>query len=59
MTNVMKQAELENRMQTYKQAIVRFHFPDKLVMQAVFRPRETGDYENVSKKIYRKKIDEI
>ena len=55
MTNVMKQAELENRMQTYKQAIVRFHFPDKLVMQAVFRPRETGDYENVSIIFYRKK----
>ena len=53
MTNVMKLAELKNRIQTYKPAVVRFHFLDKLVMQFFFRLREPGNYENVYITFYR------
>jgi len=41
MTSSMRRAQLECAMAKYEFAIIRFHFPDKLVIQARFRPRET------------------
>lgn len=43
MTSSMKQARLEDRYAKYEYAVVRFHLPDKMVLQAKFRPRETGN----------------
>lgn len=42
MTSSMRQARLEDSAAKYDSAVIRFHFPDKLVLQAKFKPRETG-----------------
>ena len=44
MTSSMRQARLEASLDKYKHAVIRFHFPDQLVLQAKFRPRETGEF---------------
>ncbi|XP_013387421.1 tether containing UBX domain for GLUT4 isoform X2 [Lingula anatina] len=41
MTQSMRKAELEEKFSKYERAVVRFHFPDKVVVQALFRPLET------------------
>ncbi|XP_067673593.1 tether containing UBX domain for GLUT4-like [Haliotis asinina] len=41
MTQSMRQARLEERYSKYKKVVIRVQFPDKLVLQGMFRPRET------------------
>ncbi|XP_071107777.1 tether containing UBX domain for GLUT4-like [Haliotis cracherodii] len=41
MTQAMRQARLEERYSKYKKVVIRVQFPDKLVLQGMFRPRET------------------
>lgn len=43
MTAAMRQARFEQSFDKYSSAIIRFHFPDKMVLQAKFRPRETSE----------------
>lgn len=43
LTASMRQAKLEDNFSKYKHAVIRFNFPDKMVLQAKFRPRETGE----------------
>ena len=42
MTSSMRQAKLESSVAKYPYAIIRFYLPNKTVIQARFRPRETG-----------------
>jgi len=42
MTQAYRQQHVEAEMSKYKRVIVRVQFPDRLVMQAVFRTTETG-----------------
>ena len=41
-TKAMRQAELEERHRQYDHVVMRIQFPDGLVLQGCFRPRETG-----------------
>lgn len=45
MTQATRQMRLEAQMSRYKRVIIRIQFPDRLVMQAVFRTTETGRQE--------------
>jgi len=45
MTQATRQMHLEAQMSRYKRVIIRIQFPDRLVMQAVFRTTETGRHE--------------
>ena len=40
----MREAELEERHEQYDRVVMRIQFPDGLVLQGCFRPRETGAY---------------
>ena len=40
LTQAMRKAKAEQRLAKYDYAFIRFMFPDKLVLQAMFRPRE-------------------
>jgi len=42
MTAASRRTRLEVEMSRYKRVIVRVQFPDRLVMQALFRTTETG-----------------
>ena len=42
MTQSMRRARLEEVYSQYERVIIRIQFPDKLVLQGLFRPRETG-----------------
>ena len=42
MTESMRQAELEEKHRQYEFVIMRIQFPDGLILQGCFRPRETG-----------------
>jgi len=42
MTQASRRMRLEAEMSRYKRVIVRIQFPDRLVMQALFRTTETG-----------------
>ncbi|KAK6170397.1 hypothetical protein SNE40_018802 [Patella caerulea] len=41
MTKAMRQAALEARYEKYERVVIRIQFPNKLVLQALFRPKET------------------
>lgn len=43
MTQSMKKALQEMKLAKYSRVILKIHFPEKVVLQAVFRPRETGE----------------
>lgn len=38
----MIQERLESKYAKYQQVVVRVQFPDKVVLQGLFRPKETG-----------------
>ena len=42
MTQSLRRARLEEEYSQYDRVIIRIQFPDKLVLQGLFRPRETG-----------------
>lgn len=42
MTKSMKLAAKEAKMAKYERVIIRFVFPERIVIQALFRPKETG-----------------
>ena len=42
MTLAMRQAQKEEKMERYPRAVIRVHFPDRHILQGVFRPQETG-----------------
>ena len=42
MTQASRQVRVEAEMTRYKRVIIRVQFPDRLVMQALFRTTETG-----------------
>lgn len=42
MTGAMRKAMWEARFAGYERAVLRIHFPAHVIVQAVFRPRETG-----------------
>ena len=42
MTSSLRKAKLEEEYSKYERVIIRVQFPDKLVLQGLFRPRETG-----------------
>ena len=42
MTQASRQMRIEAEMSRYKRVIIRVQFPDRLVMQALFRTTETG-----------------
>jgi len=42
MTQASRQMRLEAEMSRYKRVIIRVQFPDRLVMQALFRTTESG-----------------
>ena len=42
MTSSLRRAKLEEEYSRYDRVIIRVQFPDKLVLQGLFRPRETG-----------------
>ena len=42
MTSSLRKAKLEEVYSNYERVIIRVQFPDKLVLQGLFRPRETG-----------------
>ena len=42
MTQASRQVRVEAEMSRYKRVIIRVQFPDRLVMQALFRTTETG-----------------
>ncbi|CAH1793676.1 unnamed protein product [Owenia fusiformis] len=41
MTAAMRQAQNEQKMSQYNRAVIRIQFPDRVVLQGLFRPRET------------------
>ena len=41
MTASMRQACLEEKMSRYERVVIRVQFADRLVLQGIFRPRET------------------
>ena len=45
MTQSMRKADLEAKYARYSKVIIRIQFPDRLVLQGVFRARETGNYK--------------
>jgi len=42
MTQASRRMRFEAEMSRYKRVIIRVQFPDRLVMQALFRTTETG-----------------
>lgn len=42
LTRSMIQERLESKYAKYQQVVVRVQFPDKVVLQGLFRPKETG-----------------
>jgi len=38
----MRRAKLEEQYSKYERVVIRIQFQDKLVLQGLFRPRETG-----------------
>jgi len=42
MTQSSRQMHVEAEMSKYKRVVIRIQFPDRLVMQALFRTMETG-----------------
>ena len=42
MTRASRQMRFEEEMSRYKRVVIRVQFPDRLVMQALFRTTETG-----------------
>ena len=44
MTQASRQMRIEAEMSRYKRVIIRVQFPDRLVMQALFRTTETGQH---------------
>ena len=42
LTKSMIQERLEAKYSRYQQVVLRFQFPDKVVLQGLFRPKETG-----------------
>ena len=43
MTRALKQDQAEAAYDHYDRVVIRVQFPDRLVLQACFRPRETGE----------------
>ena len=43
MTSTMRKAKLEEEYSKYERVVIRVQFQDKLVLQGLFRPRETGN----------------
>lgn len=41
MTRAMRQADVEEQLNKYERTIIRVQFPDRMVLQGVFRPSET------------------
>ena len=41
-TRSLRLAEIEAKMAKYDRATIRVTFPDRLVLQGLFRPQETG-----------------
>lgn len=44
MTKAMKQAQTEALYDQYDHVVIRIHFPEKLTLQGLFKPREPGIY---------------
>ena len=44
MTSSMRKAKLESTYGGYEKVVIRVQFHDKLVLQGLFRPRETGAF---------------
>jgi len=44
MTQASRRMRIEAEMSRYKRVIIRVQFPDRLVMQALFRTTETGSH---------------
>lgn len=42
MTQSMRRAKLEEQYSKYERVVIRIQFQDKLVLQGLFKPRETG-----------------
>ncbi len=42
LTQSMRQAQQEEKMSKYSRVAIRVVFPEKLIVQGLFRPRETG-----------------
>jgi hypothetical protein len=42
MTSAMRKAKFESEYSKYETVIIRIQFHDKLTLQGLFRPRETG-----------------
>lgn len=43
----MRNAEEQERMKKYPKATIRVRFPDRLLLQAVFQSKETGNCLNI------------
>ena len=43
MTSTMRKQMEEERISKYPRVVIRVQFPDRLVLQGVFRPRETSN----------------
>ncbi|XP_064636841.1 tether containing UBX domain for GLUT4-like isoform X2 [Lineus longissimus] len=41
MTRAMRQSAMEEKFSKYKRVVIRVQFPDKMVLQGLFRPKET------------------
>ena len=42
MTSAMRKAAFEEKFEKYKYVAIRIQFSDRMVLQGIFRPRETG-----------------
>ena len=47
MTRALKQDQAEAAYDHYDRVVIRVQFPDRLVLQACFRPRETGESDMI------------
>jgi hypothetical protein len=43
MTQSLRRQQMEAKMSRYKRFVIRIQFPDRLVIQGLFRPNETGE----------------
>lgn len=46
MTQSFRRQQLEAKMSRYKRVVIRIQFPDRLVIQALFRTNETGEFND-------------
>jgi len=47
MTSALRKAKMEEIYSKYEHVVIRVQFQDKLVLQGVFRPRETGSFASL------------